>query len=109
MLAILIAAGCSFAGRTFYSLPESDVDSLSDDIRLTEALVDEALKERDGLTPERASEMRSKVTRLNERLTELKVSGPPSSAGRILETVSLAAMVVSIAGNGVYIYRKATQ
>lgn len=84
------------------------VAPIADDVRRTELMVDRARRNADGWAPENVRDAEQQIDRLGDRLSELKSKGPESFPAKALELLTFAGMIVSIFGNGLFIYRKAT-
>ena len=107
MLAIVFTAFCTFLSRS-YRLDQTELDRIADDIRRTELMVGRARRDADELTPENVRDAEQQIARLGDRLSELKSKRPDSLPAKALELLALAGMIVTIFGNGLFIYRKAT-
>lgn len=107
MLAIMFTAACIFLARG-YRADSVELDRISEDIQRAELMVEHVRSSKDELTPEEVRDTEQQIARLSDRVSELKSEGPESRPARTLELLAFCGMIVSIVGNGLFIYRKAT-
>ncbi|SMP60861.1 hypothetical protein SAMN06265222_1076 [Neorhodopirellula lusitana] len=105
IVATLISTSCLVLGRS-YRIDQVELDQLDAEIGRVKTFVDQELRIEGKLSPERAREVRQSAARLRSRLSELQSNSKRSLPAQTLSALAMTGMVVSILGNGLYLYRK---
>ncbi|WP_404308701.1 hypothetical protein [Neorhodopirellula lusitana] len=104
-VAAMISTSCLVLGRS-YRIDQVELDQLDAEIGRVETFVDQEVRIEGKLSPERAREVRQSAARLRSRLSELQSNSQGSLPAQTLNALAMTGMVVSILGNGLYLYRK---